>query len=179
MKFTITLLISILMISTVKADSVTLSTDSVSYEGYELSGQSFSFNNDKGRYGYELSLQRFNSYLINEQRGHLNIQNEIDLTNISLGLYRQLNYNKFYIRPIAGVVHSTVNVKTTLRYYNRFKLIDDHVINLKYEQYSSKTALLPMYGIRVGYNFNKHFDVYIGYRHQGYPVKLIGGKINF
>lgn len=164
-----------------KANSMTLSIDTINYKGYRLNGQSLSVNTNLNKhYGYELSLQRFDSYSLNEQKHKLNVNNKIDLTNLSMGLYRQMTFDKFYIRPIIGVVHSTVNIKTTLRYQDKFKLFDDdYPIDLKYEQYSSKTALLPMYGARAGYNFTDNFDVFIGFRYQGYPVKLIGAKVRF
>ena len=177
----IALIVFPIIASTSKANSVSLSTDSIEYEGYNLSGQSISFStNLNSNYGYELSFQRFNSYSLNDRQDHLTINNKIDLTNISLGLYREVRFSKFYFRPIIGVVHSTVNVHTVLRYRDEFKLFsDDYPIDLSYEQYSSKTALIPMYGVNIGYYLTEKFGIFIGYREQGYPVKMLGFKKEF
>jgi len=170
----------VLIISIAKAESVTISADTITYEDYTLTGQSVSFNNKMGKYGYELSFQRFDTYSFIEQSGPLSIENELDFTNISIGLYRNLNFNKFYIRPIIGLSQLTANLKTTLRYRKEFKALG-HIlpVDFKYEQHSSKTSLLPMYGVRAGYDFNKYFGVFLGYRNQVYNVKMIGFKVNF
>ncbi len=162
------------------ANSVSLSNNVINYEGYTLHGQSVSFTNDMGKYGCELSMQQFDPYSLHNLDGKLTTTNELSLTNISIGLYRNITFNNLYFRPIIGVVHSTINVKTTFEYYDSFRLFDDdYPIDLRYDQYSSKTALLPMYGVSIGYNFNKYFGVFTGYRYQGYDVKSVGMKIEF
>jgi hypothetical protein len=162
-----------------KANSVTVSTDSIEYEGHNLTGQSFAINTDfNKKYGSEISFQRFDSYNINDQQGKLNINNELDLTNISIGLYRVIQFHQAYVRIIGGVVHSTVSIHTKLHYQDEFKLFNsDYPLSLKYEQYSSKTALLPMWGASAGYNFNKYFGVFAGYKYQGYDVKSFGFRL--
>lgn len=178
--FSLIVLSVVVVTSVARADSVTMSSDSIEYEGYSLSGQSVAFNHKMGKYGYEIAMQRFDSYSLNQQNGYINVRNELDLSNISLGLYREIDFNRFYIKPIIGVIHSTINVKTVLRYQRNFKALDyEYPVDLKYEQYSSKTAILPLYGATAGYNFNKYFGVFAGYRYQGYDVKTVGVKFEF
>jgi hypothetical protein len=180
LSYLLILLVPVLCISVAKADSVTVSYDKIEYEGYQLSGQSLSFNQDMGKYGYELSIQRTDAFNINEQYGSLNVNNKLDITNVSVGLYRKLFYKDFYIRPIVGAVHTTANVKTTVRYQKDFKALDySYPVDLRVDIYQTKTVILPLYGFSVGYSVTSNIGVYLGYRKQGYTVKSIGVEVNF
>lgn len=177
----LSLIAPVFMISLAEADSVSLSTDTITYEGYKLSGQSFSVNTDLNKnYGYQLSMQRVDAFTITERQGSLTISNKIDVTNLSLGIYRTFWFDKFYLRPIIGAVHSTANVKTTIRYQKDYRLGDySYPVDLKLTVRQSKTAILPMYGASIGYLFTDNVGVFAGVKDQGYKLNSVGVIIRF